>query len=336
MKYVIVLYKKNKLNAPKFAYSVLYNEKPPSLRGKGASHPKKRVDGIEIDKEIPTKVMKEINRISGITPRSSCQGQDENRPSFLIFLPENQDENYVSTLVKNIRERGVKADYTVGNGGFFRVCITDNIWYNGKNKRELRSWWLDIPNIIRESLEMTGSEISGAAKKEKHSINEVEPLVEYLEDLLDSQCNYSEFVGSYRRGKRSLGDLEILISGCDISSALDAIRKDNKIKLEEKRWEGKKKAAYIVSSKEFGIKNLQLEVYYTDMDSLGSNRLTRTGPSELNIHMRRMAKNKGLKLNEYGLFDKKGNKVAGKTEKGIFKKLNMEYLTPKQRQKKFG
>ena len=174
------------------------------------------------------------------------------------------------------------------------------------------------------------------SQKSKFSFRTVEPLVDYLEELLEYICDYAEVVGSFRRQKSKIGDLEVLVIGCEISDVIDEIRDDEYISLDSKRWEGKTKAAYIVSVEDLGIENLQLEVYKTYKDSLGASRLTRTGPSELNIYMRKLAKRKKMKLNEYGLYNKDGKKLAGKTEKSIFNKLGMDYLTPKQRQKEFG
>ena len=53
-----------------------------------------------------------------------------------------------------------------------------------------------------------------------------------------------------------------------------------------------------------------------------------TGSGDLNKKMRQIAKKKGLKLSEYGLSDKDGNILKAKSERDIFKYLEMEYLPP--------
>jgi DNA polymerase (family 10) len=58
-----------------------------------------------------------------------------------------------------------------------------------------------------------------------------------------------------------------------------------------------------------------------------------TGSQQHNIQLRRIAIEKRFKLSEYGLFDRKTNKlVAGKTEEEIYKKLGMEYIEPEMRE----
>ena len=56
-----------------------------------------------------------------------------------------------------------------------------------------------------------------------------------------------------------------------------------------------------------------------------------TGNKAHNIRIRKIAQEKGLKLNEYGLF--KGRKmIAGKTEEEIYKVLDIPCLPPKERE----
>ena len=47
--------------------------------------------------------------------------------------------------------------------------------------------------------------------------------------------------------------------------------------------------------------------------------------------MREIAKSKGYKLSEYGLFDKNNKKFKIKSERDVFKKLGLEYLPPRLR-----
>jgi DNA polymerase (family 10) len=49
------------------------------------------------------------------------------------------------------------------------------------------------------------------------------------------------------------------------------------------------------------------------------------------VKLRKIAKQQGYKLSEYGLFDKDGKHIAIKSEYDIFKILNVEYLSPNLR-----
>lgn len=152
-KYINYLFEgaQENLNAPEFAFYTLYGKVPKGgLRGRGADHPKKKVMGIEIDKDIPTKAIKELFKIKEIEMRSSCQGSDEKRPSFIIFRPFKQNKIYVKRLVDNLnKQKEIKAAYNIGKGNKFRVCVTWKTWAGKEGNEE---WWLSLPNKIKQSL----------------------------------------------------------------------------------------------------------------------------------------------------------------------------------------
>lgn len=80
----------------------------------------------------------------------------------------------------------------------------------------------------------------------------------------------------------------------------------------------------------FKIDHTDVNIYYTTPSSWGAALMTRTGPREGNIGNRTLARNKGMILNQYGLF-KNNTKVAGKTEKDIYEALGKTYKPPSQR-----
>lgn len=140
-------------NAPEFAYYTLYDKKPKPgmLRGRTGNHPKKMINGVEIDKEIPTKAIKELNKIDEIETRSSCQGESDIRPSFIIFRPINQDEKFVKKFIKNLnKQKNIKAKYDIGRKEQkYRICVTWMTWAGKDNNKE---WWLNLPKKIKNSL----------------------------------------------------------------------------------------------------------------------------------------------------------------------------------------
>ena len=85
----------------------------------------------------------------------------------------------------------------------------------------------------------------------------------------------------------------------------------------------------------------RIDIRFVPYNSYGSTILYFTGSKNFNTEMRIKAIAMNMKLNEYGLFkkikDKKTNKVIREehiptiTEKDVFKILNMEYKTPKER-----
>ena len=138
----------NKLNAPNFIYSILYG-KTSNVRGR-IDHEAKLINGVAIDAEIPTKSMVNLMRIKEIIPRSSCQGENKDRPTFFIFLPKNQNEEYIAELVNKLNlNNNVKAGYEVGNMGKFRVGVT---WYTWYGHKDFNMFWNSLPSMLLNAI----------------------------------------------------------------------------------------------------------------------------------------------------------------------------------------
>jgi len=58
-----------------------------------------------------------------------------------------------------------------------------------------------------------------------------------------------------------------------------------------------------------------------------------TGSKQHNVHLREIAKEKGLKINEYGVFDAKTDKkVAGETEESVYQSVGLKWIPPELRE----
>lgn len=144
-----------KINAPTFIYKIIYNKYPDfNLVGNTGEHKQKTINNISIDYNIPTNAIIKLNNISSITVRSSCQGYDDIRPSYLIFLPNNQNIEYVKKLVKKLNDnKNIISGYVVGNNNKFRIGVTNkNLWYSENNADEFNKWWNNLPSILIKNL----------------------------------------------------------------------------------------------------------------------------------------------------------------------------------------
>lgn len=127
-----------------------------------------------------------------------------------------------------------------------------------------------------------------------------------------------EVAGSIRRKSPTVGDIDAMAIG-NVNVVKDASGFEY--------IKGKDKSIT------FMFKGHQVNLYAYKKSFYGAMLLFLTGPGEFGIIIRRNAKRKGFKLNQYGLWDEKEKKVAGRTEEGIFKKLGMEYKPPEKREK---
>lgn len=134
-------------------------------------------------------------------------------------------------------------------------------------------------------------------------------------------CENLQVAGSIRQGKEMVGDIDIvIIPKPPVSEFIEKIKE--RIEFE-----------YGGTKKLFGMyRGRPINIFITTPESFGACLYQSTGPALYNVHKRQMAKNKGFKLNEYGLFDREtGEKVAGATEESIFEAMGMEYAEPEKR-----
>ena len=131
-------------------------------------------------------------------------------------------------------------------------------------------------------------------------------------------------VGSLRRGCDTCGDLDILVSGAD-GTAIDRFLGYRLV--EEVLARGDTKA----SVRLWG--GIQADLRLVPADSRGAAMQYFTGSKAHNIALRDRALQRGLKLNEYGLFRiEGGERIAGDTEEGIYEALGLAWIPPELRE----
>jgi DNA polymerase (family 10) len=132
--------------------------------------------------------------------------------------------------------------------------------------------------------------------------------------------------GSLRRGKETLGDLDLLVTGANASAALDKFVKHPRIG--EVLGHGPNKA-----SARFGIEGIQVDVRAVPEESFGAAMCYFTGSKEHNVALRVRAQKRGLTLNEYALAKVDGGaRVASATEEEIYKALDLRWIPPELRE----
>jgi len=130
-----------------------------------------------------------------------------------------------------------------------------------------------------------------------------------------------EIAGSIRRGKQNPGDIDIVLIPKNIDKLTEFLKKKGKFIQggnEKSTWK---------------IKGIKVELYYADnLNEWGSMLLAYSGKSGSNIGLRIIARTKGFKLTQHGLFNRKtGKYLVGRTEREIYKALNREYKEPWER-----
>jgi DNA polymerase (family 10) len=132
--------------------------------------------------------------------------------------------------------------------------------------------------------------------------------------------------GSLRRGRETVGDLDLLVTGPAANAALD--RFVTYPRVEEVLGRGENKASARV-----GREGLQVDVRALAPANFGAALQYFTGSKDHNVAIRTRAVKMGLKLSEYGLVRAEGDiRVAGETEAGVYEALGLPWIPPELRE----
>jgi DNA polymerase (family 10) len=137
--------------------------------------------------------------------------------------------------------------------------------------------------------------------------------------------------GSLRRGRETVGDLDLLVTGqcCDSEPQRNQVieRILSFPGILEVLARGENKVSFKLRS------GMQVDVRLLPPDSFGAALQYFTGSKNHNVQLRQRALKQGYTLNEYGLVRMEDNKrVAGKTEEEIYKKLGLKFIPPELRE----
>jgi len=146
-------------------------------------------------------------------------------------------------------------------------------------------------------------------------------FIEYLK--VQPTVRHIDMAGSFRRRQETVGDLDILVS-CDSPAQIMALF----IRYEDVQRviaQGETKSSVILRG------GLQVDLRVVDPQSYGAALHYFTGSQLHNIALRRLARQMGLKINEYGVFNK-DQRIAGQTEKDVFAALKLPYIEPELRE----
>jgi len=137
--------------------------------------------------------------------------------------------------------------------------------------------------------------------------------------------------GSLRRGRETVGDLDLLITGNCCTNEAERNKVQDEILafpgILEVLAKGENKVSFKLRS------GMQVDVRLLPPESFGAALQYFTGSKNHNVSLRQRALRMGYTLNEYGLARVEDNqRVAGKTEEEIYKKLGLAFIPPELRE----
>lgn len=177
----------------------------------------------------------------------------------------------------------------------------------------------------------------------------VQELLAHMREL--RSIRQIEVAGSYRRGRETIGDLDLLVDSDDANAVMDQLGRFEELATVIGRGDTK-------MSIRLG-RGLQIDLRVVPAKSFGAALQYFTGSKDHNVILRGMAKDRGLRINEYGVFrvakstrksapgsaegedeledvDTKNpdspHYIAGRTEEEVYAKLDLPLFPPEIRE----
>ena len=146
-------------------------------------------------------------------------------------------------------------------------------------------------------------------------------IAEEVIKRLSPYCQRIEIAGSVRRNKPTVRDIDLVLIPSDPWNLSYEI-----MRLGTSHMGGDK-------LKRVDYNGTQIDLYYADDKTWATLLLIRTGSKENNIRLATLAKKKGwhLAANGDGLFNEKGERIAGDSEQSIYEALGLAYREPWER-----
>ena len=153
-------------------------------------------------------------------------------------------------------------------------------------------------------------------------------VVEYAEAILEyvralPGVRRADVAGSYRRCRDTVGDLDVVVTGSEPSLVVERLGAYPAV--ETVLAQGPTRVSLRLRA------GLQVDVRVLERESYGAGLYYFTGSKAHNIKVRGRARERGLKINEYGVFRGR-RRVAGETEEDVFAAAGLPWIPPELRE----
>lgn len=143
-------------------------------------------------------------------------------------------------------------------------------------------------------------------------------------DLLElDSVIQAQVAGSCRRRRESVGDLDVLVTSTNHAEAMDTLADHELVNKVLARGDTKQRVSL--------RSGIEMDLRVVPDESYGAAMQYFTGSKEHNIVIRRRAQDRGLKVNEYGVF-RDDEQIAGRTEEDVYAAVDLPWIPPELRE----
>lgn len=225
-------------------------------------------------------------------------------------------------------------------------AITDLLHLPGLGPKRVRTLWHDLDIQTTEQLARAAQDgrirtLPGFGEKTEANILQavaahlskarrikLATAAQYAGSLLAwlsaaSGVSRVEVAGSYRRCRETVGDLDILVTATPDSNVMTRFVAYDEVA--EVLSQGLTRASLVLKS------GLQVDLRVVEEAAYGAALCYFTGSKSHNIALRRLAQERGLKLNEYGVF-RGHSRIAGESEESVYRAFDLPWIPPELRE----
>ena len=194
-----------------------------------------------------------------------------------------------------------------------------------------------MPKMGDKTLQNINAALEFVSKaSERERLGDALPLAENIIEFLRQVKGVKqlEYAGSLRRGKETVGDIDLIASASDPSALTHAFR--SMAMIDKVLASGESKTSVRLAD------GMQIDLRIVPDSSFGAELLYFTGSKAHNVELRERAQKKKQRLNEYGLFPDDGKQappqergvkpIASKTEESIYKAFGLPWIPPEIRE----
>jgi len=225
-------------------------------------------------------------------------------------------------------------------------AITDLLKIPGLGPKRVRVLWRDLKiqtleQLLKAAREGRIQELPGFGEKTEEKI--VEAAQAHLSQThrfkLAVAAQYAEgfaahmrrgrgiervdIAGSFRRMRETVGDIDLIVIARDAGQAMGRFTAYEEVK--EVLASGPTRGSVVLKA------GIQVDVRIIPKESYGAALVYFTGSKAHNIAIRRIAQDKGFKMNEYGVFDG-DRRIAGETEESVYEAVGLPWIAPELRE----
>lgn len=170
--------------------------------------------------------------------------------------------------------------------------------------------------------------LGDADEERRWLLASVEPVAQSLAAYLEAHgaAETVTVAGSYRRRKETVGDLDVLVQSTDGPAITDHFVAYEDV--DTVTQQGPTRASVVLRT------GLHVDLRVVPVESYGAALHYLTGSKAHNVALRDRAIERGLKLNEYGVFrgSEKEEQIAGATEEEVYGVFDLPYIVPELRE----